>query len=115
MNNYYNRLEKLMDLYAHEVYRATKDFPKEELYGSTSQLRRSALSVILNFTEGYARRTGNACKVFKNFINISFGSLKESKYLLQFSLEENYLSQESYNKLNNIAEEISAMLYKIKY
>lgn len=103
-----------MNTYAHDVYRATKSFPREEIFGSTSQLRRSSLSVILNFVEGYARRTSKDCKTYKNFINISYGSLKESKYLLQFSLEENYLSIELYNKLNNQAEEIGAMLYKLK-
>ncbi len=43
-----------MDEYVHFIYKITKTFPKEELYGATSQLRRSSLSVILNYIEGYA-------------------------------------------------------------
>ncbi|PJB19449.1 four helix bundle protein, partial [Candidatus Falkowbacteria bacterium CG_4_9_14_3_um_filter_36_9] len=57
----------------------TRSFPKDELYGITSQLRRAALSVILNYIEGYARKRD---KVYKNFLEISYGSLKEAKYLL---------------------------------
>ena len=73
-----------MDKYAHSVYSATRDFSRQELFGITSQLRRSALSVILNYIEGFARRKKENCKVYKNFLEISYGSLKESKYLLHF-------------------------------
>ena len=45
-----------MDKYAHDVYAITKNFPKDELYGVTSQLRRAALSVVLNYIEGYSRK-----------------------------------------------------------
>ena len=107
--DFYDRLKKLMDEYAHLVYRITKNFPKEEIYGITSQLRRSALSVILNFIEGFARIKG---PVKKNFWEISYGSLKESKYLLHFSLVEGYLSKEDYKTAINLAEEIGAMLWK---
>lgn len=55
-NNFYQKLKKKMDEFVHFVYKITKDFPKEELYGITSQLRRVALSVILNYVEGFARR-----------------------------------------------------------
>jgi four helix bundle protein len=74
-----------MDEYVHLVYKLARKFPQEELYGVTSQLRRSALSVMLNYIEGFAR-IRNA--VQKNFLEISYGSLKESKYLLNFSLVE---------------------------
>jgi len=75
------QLKKKMDEYAHLVYKVTKDFPKEERYGIVSQLRRAALSVILNYIEGFARHKK---AVKKNFWEISYGSLKESKYLLIF-------------------------------
>lgn len=52
---YHEKLKRIMDEYAHLVYKVTKNFPKEELFGITSQLRRSVLSVILNYIEGYAR------------------------------------------------------------
>jgi len=99
-----------MDEYVHFVYKLTRDFPREELYGVTSQLRRSALSVILNYIEGFAR-IRNA--VQKNFLEISYGSLKESKYLLDFSLVEEYLSKNDYEKAIKLAEEIGAMLWGI--
>lgn len=107
---YHEKLKKKMDQYVHLIYRLTRKFPKEELYGVTSQLRRSALSVILNYIEGYARQKD---KVHKNFLEISYGSLKESKYLLHFSLVEKYLSQLDYNLASSLNEEIGAMLWGI--
>jgi len=98
-----------MDEFVHYVYRATKSFPKEELYGVTSQLRRAAMSVVLNYIEGYARR--NKSKVHINFLEISYGSLKESKYLLHFSLVETYLKERDYKEIIKLADEIGAMLW----
>lgn len=102
-----------MDEYAHGVYRATKTFPKEELFGVTSQIRRSSLSVVLNYVEGYARRKGDKCKVYQNFMEIAYGSLKESKYLLNFCLVEGYINNDQFEQLNSMADQIGAMLYKI--
>ncbi len=99
-----------MDEYAYSVYKITKQFPKEELYGITSQLRRAALSVILNYIEGFARIKN---KVHKNFLEISYGSLKESKYLLFFSSREGYLTNEDYKKSIDLADKIGAMLWGI--
>src|SRR3989344_9609827 len=107
---YHNQLKEKMDACAHFVYKLTKNFPKEELYGITSQLRRAALSVVLNYIEGYARIKS---KVHKNFVEISYGSLKESKYLLHFSLIENYVSSKDYDEAVKLAEEIGAMLWGI--
>ncbi|SRR3989344_1426904 len=108
--NYHDQLRENMDRYVHLVYKLTKKFPKEELYGVISQLRRAALSVILNYIEGYARMKN---KVHRNFIEISYGSLQESKYLLHFSLVENYISKNEYEETITLAEEIGAMLYGI--
>ena len=99
-----------MDEYAHFVYGCTKTFPKEELYGVTSQLRRAVLSVVLNYIEGYACGRN---KVHRNFLEISYGSLKESKYLLHFSLVEKYLSKPDYEQAIALAEEIGAMLWSM--
>lgn len=99
-----------MDSFVHLVYSLTKKFPREELYGVTSQLRRAALSVVLNYIEGFAR--GNV-KVNKNFLRISFGSLKESKYLLEFCLKENFLTPEEHRAANQLADEIGAMLWSV--
>ena len=54
-NDFSDKLKRKMDEYVHLVYKLTRKFPKEELYGTTSQLRRAALSVILNYIEGFAR------------------------------------------------------------
>jgi len=105
---FHEKLKIKMDNFVHLVYKITRTFPKEELYGITSQLRRAALSIILNYVEGYAKRKG---KVYKNFLEISYGSLKETKYLLYFSLKEGYLNEEGYKKTMKIAEEIGKMLW----
>jgi len=105
---YHDKLKKLMDGYAHFIYKITRDFPKEEVFGVVSQIRRSSLSVILNYIEGYARM-GEKTK--NNFLKISYGSLKESKYLLHFSLVENFLKEEDYRKGITLSDEIGAMLW----
>lgn len=109
-NEFYEKLKFLMDEFVHETYQAAKQFPKDELYGVTSQLRRAALSIILNYIEGYSRRKK---LVMLNFFEISYGSLKESKYLLDFSLKENYLMAVEYKKLSIKADEIGAMLWTV--
>jgi four helix bundle protein len=106
---YHEKLKRLMDEYVHLVYKVTKKFPRDELFGVTSQIRRAVLSIILNYIEGYARIKG---KVHKNFLEISYGSLQESKYLVEFSRKEDYLAEEDYRKLKVITEEIGAMLWK---
>ena len=107
---YNQKLIQKMDRYVHLVYALTKGFPKDELYGLTSQLRRAALSVVLNYIEGYARQRE---KVYKNFAEISYGSLKESKYLLEFAKREGYGSVEMYHEPLQLAAEIGAMLWGI--
>jgi len=107
--NYFEKLHNKMDDYAHDVCRASRKFPKEELYGVTSQIRRSSLSVVLNYIEGYARYKK---AVKKNFWEISYGSLKESEYLLHFSYREGYLSNEEYKELVDSSNEIGAMLWR---
>ena len=108
-NDFPEQLKIKMDKYAHLVYKLSRDFPKEERYGVTSQIRRSSLSIILNYIEGFARHK----KLVKlSFWEISYGSLKESKYLLHFCLTENYINKEEYQEAKNLAEEIGAMLWK---
>ena len=65
--------EKSIDL-AEEIYKITKNFPKEELYGITSQIRRAAVSISANIAEGAAR---NSNKEFIQFLYIALGSLSE--------------------------------------
>jgi four helix bundle protein len=69
------------DKLALEVYSVTKIFPREEIYGIVSQIRRASLSVVLNLIEGYAR---NGNTEYVHFLEISNASLKEAKYLLHY-------------------------------
>ncbi len=73
----------LADEVALLCYHITKDFPKEEIYGLTSQMRRAAVSVPSNIVEGCARESQAE---YRNFLNIAFASLRELHY--QFSLAE---------------------------
>lgn len=106
---FHEHLKGKMDHFVHQVYGLSRDFPKDELYGVVSQLRRASLSVILNYIEGFARRKN---KININFLEISYGSLQESRYLLEFSLREGYIQKEDFNKAAVLANEIGAMLWK---
>jgi len=97
-----------MDEYVHFIYKISRQFPKDEIYGSVSQIRRATLSIILNYIEGFARRRP---AVQLNFFEISYGSLKESKYLLDFSKAEGWVNIVDYNKGKELVDEIGAMLW----
>ena len=97
------------NIFVHEVYRLARLLPKDELFGLTSQLRRAVLSVILNMIEGYARQSR---KDHKRFLEISYASLKETKYLLEFSIEERYLSAEQTALALKLCDELGRMLWK---
>lgn len=102
-------LRQKSDKLAHLIYKLTKDFPREELYGVTSQLKRAALSIPLNIIEGFARK-GSSYE-YKHFLRIAYGSLKETKYLLHFVYKEKYLSKKDYKEALSLAEEIGKMLW----
>ena len=87
-----------------DVYRTTEAFPKHELYGLTSQLRRAAVSVPANFAEGF-RRASKPDKV--RFYNIAIGSLEECRYYLRLSKDLNYAETDP---LRTQLEEVSKML-----
>jgi four helix bundle protein len=105
---FHDALRQKMDSYVHLAYKLTRQFPKEEMYGAGSQFRRAALSVILNYIEGYARQRE---KVLKNFLQISYGSLHESRYLLKFALDERWIPMEETGQAMAMADEIGAMLW----
>jgi len=98
-----------MDEYVNFIYNVTRNFPKQEIYSSVSQWRRCTLSIILNYIEGYARKKS---LVQLNFLEISYGSFKESKYLLYFSNKQQFITQADYIKGLKLAEEIGKMLWK---
>jgi four helix bundle protein len=111
--NFYDELKLLMHQYVRWIYKITRKFPREELYGVTSQLRRASMSIILNYIEGFARRRGENCKIYKYFLETSYGSLKESKYLLFFSFEERYINKKEYNFGLGLNDRIGKMLWSI--
>lgn len=90
-----------------EVYKVTKEFPREELYGITSQLRRAAFSVPINIVEGHA---SNSKKEFLSFLNIANRSLVETEYLLEIGEELHFLTKSAYEKLENLRREVAIML-----
>ena len=79
--------QKSMNL-AKETYQLTKSFPKEEIYGLTSQIRRCAISIPSNIAEGKGRGSD---KEFVRFLQISLGSLYELNTQLELSYDLNYI------------------------
>jgi four helix bundle protein len=86
------------------IYRLTENFPKQELFSLTSQLRRAAVSVPANIAEGFRKR-GKADKL--RFYNISQGSLEECRYYLILARDLDY---GKVDELEQNLEEISKML-----
>lgn len=109
-SRFHDRLKSKVDAYAHSVYQITKAFPKHERYGLTSQLNRSAVSVALNYIEGFAR---NRKLPYIQFLEISYGSLKESRYLLSFCHKENMMDQVTFSNIDALADDIGSMLWKL--
>ena len=96
------------DELAIEVYKATGSFPKEEIYGLTSQIRRAALSIPTNITEGYARKGD---KELARFVRISIGSMAETEYLLNFAKRLGYLNEKEYEKIEDMRKEAGKLLW----
>jgi len=105
---FHSDLKEYLDAYAHLIYDITTTFPTNEQFGLTSQLRRAAISVVLNYTEGYARMRK---AILKNFIEISYGSLKESLYLVEFSYKRKFMTKEQYIQATELANIIAKMLW----
>lgn len=103
------RVWERADEFAFEVYKETKGFPEEELYGMTSQFRKAAPSVPTNIVEGCARQ---GKREVRQFANIALGSLGEVRYLLDFSFRMKYLSEVNYKRLEGLGEEVGKLLWK---
>ena len=106
----HNPMMKKADQFAHDVYCLTRKFPKEEMYGMISQLRRASLSVILNIIEGFARRENNE---FRRFLYFSFGSLKESRYLISFAKDQKYITSEECEKIDALGDEVAKLVWTV--
>lgn len=98
--------QKSMNLVT-EIYRATQEFPKEEMYGLTSQIRRSAVSVPSNIAEGQGR--GSRAD-FGRFLGIATGSLYELQTQMQIACQLGFLAPTCYSTLDEAARENERML-----
>lgn len=93
--------------FCEQVYKVTERFPKEELFGLTSQLRRASYSIPLNIAEGSASKSK---KKFKHFLSISLRSQYECITLLKLSLRLNFLNPKDYFELFKMCDEIGKLL-----
>ena len=91
-----------------DVYQFSAEFPKHELFGLTSQLRRAAVSIPANIAEGYRKEShlDNA-----RFLNIAQGSLEECRYYLILAPELNYLEMQLAQQLASNLDEVARLLY----
>ncbi len=99
-----------MDLVT-EIYQATGSFPKEEMFGLTSQIRRVAVSVPSNIAEGAADRTAQQ---FSNFLSNAIGSLNEIDTQLDLGYRLGYLKKENYDHLYEVMDECLALTYGLR-
>jgi len=94
-----------------EIYKATKKFPSEELYGLSNQLKRASISVALNISEGSANESD---KEFNRFLSISLGSVYEVMCGIEIAVRLNYYTQRESENLFNRADELAAMITNFK-
>lgn len=97
-------------IFVDSVYVITNDFPKEELFGLTNQLRRAAVSITLNIAEGSSRTK----KDFRHFLDMARGSCYECVAILQISKNRKYLDEPSYNIVYEKCLVLSKMISKLK-
>ena len=95
-----------------EVYRATYNFPKAEVYALASQMQRAAVSITSNIAEGYGRNTN---KELISFLYISLGSSNELDTQLEVARNLSYIDDECYCKLDILNSGINKMLRSLIY
>ncbi len=116
-----NRAHKKLDVWresvslATHIYQITEKFPKAEVYGLTSQMRRAVVSVSSNIAEGAARFSS---KEFGQFLNIAGGSLSELDTQLEIACNLTFLTVEEKkeidNKIDSIAAKLAGLIKHIK-
>ncbi len=99
--------KKAHELYMHVKRDVVNKLPKEERYELTSQLSRAALSIPLNIVEGCGRYTD---KDFTHFLDNSLGSTNETDYCCFAAFGLNYITEQEYNIINKLVNEVRAML-----
>ena len=90
-----------------EIYRLSKSFPKDEIYGLTSQMRRCSVSIPSNIAEGYGR---NSTIDYIRFLRLATGSLYELQTQIEISLNLRYLKKTDFDQLYESSREIERML-----
>jgi four helix bundle protein len=89
------------------LYKLTKSFPKDELYGLTAQIRRSAASIGANIAEGCGRRTRAD---FARFLQIALGSACELQYHLLLAADLEYMTRPDHEQVDGMTAEVKRML-----
>jgi len=98
--------QRAMDL-VEEVYKTSRGFPREEIYGITSQVRRAAVSIPSNIAEGQGRRT---TADFLRHLSIAYGSLLELETQILIATRLRYMTKEKCNLVMNLAGEVGRLL-----
>ena len=91
-----------------ELYKKVQKFPKDELYGLTSQIKRASTSIPLNIAEGYGKREN--VNEFKRFLLMAIGSCDEMKVLLDISKDLGFIDEEFHREKEQEYDEIGKML-----
>lgn len=101
--------------FTNKIYKLTNKFPKEELYGLTSQIRRATVSIMSNIAEGFDRRSD---KELSNFLSMSRASSSEVQNDLYIALDLKYISKEEFNETyqeaKKIAKQINGLMTYLK-
>ena len=95
-----------------DMYKTVRRYPKEELYGLTSQIKRAATSIPLNIAEGYGKREN--VSEFKRFLLMAIGSCDEMKVLLSLSKDLSFIDEQEYEKYRKEYDEIGKMLMVLR-
>jgi len=93
-----------------ETYRATKSFPREELYGLTSQARRAAFSAAVNIVEGSAK---HGAREYRRFLDITIGSLAELGYAFRVARELEMLSSSDWDSLDDLRKRAGFLSWRL--
>ena len=93
-----------------EVYQELKNFPKEEIFGLISQMKRSSSSIPTNIAEGAGRFSN---KDFSRFLSIAYGSSNELEYQIILSIDLGFISEKTGNSFIEKIQEIRKMLYTL--
>ncbi|MFA4889977.1 MAG: four helix bundle protein [Candidatus Omnitrophota bacterium] len=92
------------------IYRVTKKFPQDELYGLVSQMKRASVSVVSNIAEGYSRK---GKLEYIQFLSVAYGSLSELETQILLCKDLKYITEEEFNSLMQLKDVTGGMLYRL--